>query len=88
MKVAKIDDVKAAFEKYCGALNMGLVDSIIKNLPTQELSEDAVEVVRCKDCRYSGVTSSFPFYRYCIYDMKLQRHVEDSGYCDLGHRRE
>ena len=48
---------------------------------------DAVEVVRCKDCKFSRPLKSIPRYRYCV---ALEDVINSSGdfYCARGAKME
>lgn len=52
----------------------------IKNAPTI----DAVEIVRCKDCKYLGIKDLV--YRYCKY--RMTGIIMPNDYCSYGERKE
>lgn len=47
---------------------------------------DAVEVVRCTDCRY-GLKSSHMLQRKCICPETPAHFVRDDGFCNFGKKR-
>lgn len=48
-------------------------------------AEDAVEVVRCKDCKHRYMDGDVTHYYWCrLHD----RPVDDADYCAWGERRE
>lgn len=57
------------------------VADIVENLPTV----DAVEVVRCKNCRHRGIVGGG--YRWCEAWSRIQT-MGDDGFCNFGERRE
>lgn len=71
---------------YCGEneYNDGVADGFllarddVKQAPTI----DAVEVVRCKDCKYYESKCDYPF---CYY---TENNVETDDYCSFGEKRE
>ena len=79
-----IDELKCARE-IRDALNipMGFVLTTLENVPTA----DAVEIVRCKDCKYSRVIKRF---RRCEHpnDATPICSIDDMHYCSYGERRE
>ena len=72
-------------------------ESIIECLK-QAPTVDAVEVVRCKDCKHRGDDVYCPMcFEECIeyeddgyseYDYLVHDHTTDDGFCDRGERRE
>ena len=71
----KIDDV---------AVDLGLT---IADMPTT----DVVEVVRCKDCKYSEVADNGRFHNkiYCLQPAPIKQIVEteENRFCSYGDRR-
>lgn len=61
-------------------------DIVIEDAPTI----DAVEVVRCRDCKYGCelIDANGYHYRLCNYKNAHGMMVEDSGYCKWGERKE
>lgn len=60
------------------------------DMAIEALSAEAVQVVRCKDCRFSETyqnDSSGVMALYCK-AFTLQRMVADDNYCSYGERRE
>lgn len=50
----------------------------------EEPAVDAVEVVRCKDCKYYHTHSQIP--GMCYYGTEM-RHMHDDDFCSKGERR-
>lgn len=54
-------------------------------------AEDAVDVVRCKECKHRGTSYDCPF-RHLIFTEAEGYHYEDvttdDGYCSFGERKE
>ena len=59
-----------------GSVTRYIIKSILKDTPTV----DAVEVVRCKDCKHLG-RPSCAMDTYCF-------DVTEEGFCSYGERRE
>ena len=60
-----------------------VVGQTIKRYLKRQSAVDAVEVVRCKDCRYGEDFGEECFCHYCGSDWNLPDH-----YCSYGERRE
>ena len=77
---------------YMDALDK--VESVIREFPTV----DAVEVVRCKDCKHRGYDSHCPMCfveeieydddGYTETDFIYHNNTTDDGFCDRGEREE
>lgn len=71
-------------------------DELIKSAPTElgvpiwQIEDaptvDAVEVVRCKDCKW--YERKFPWNRHSYECSYLEAPMDDNDYCSLGERRE
>lgn len=60
----------------------GGIEKAIDDTPTV----DAVEVVRCKDCKHYYAD---PWgYGNCVFEGGVSRRTKDSDYCSWGERRE
>ena len=81
LEVISID----AITLYQMGFNAGLhrAEAEIELLPTA----DAVEVVRCKDCKYWHSPEGNDAH-YCYLDYGLQGIVPEEDYCSYGERRE
>lgn len=66
-----------SFDKFATQI----VPSIINNAPTV----DAVEVVRCKDCKYSTPDIMSEDYRAC---WERNTVMPNDGFCSYGKRKE
>ena len=67
-----------------GFFNQDLNVPKIFDLLYSQPSADVVEVVRCRDCRYSDVYGKNCF---CEYDPIETKSVSPNGYCNYGERR-
>lgn len=70
--------------RHCeSALAFGHCYSMVKKAP----AVDAVEVVRCRECRYFSESGERPeLYGFChLYPLALSRL--SNGFCDMGERR-
>lgn len=89
--------IKEQKEKETGAYSKGrnkgliIAGSIINNkevLPTA----DVVEVVRCKDCKYSEVADNGIIHNkiYCLQPAPIKQIVEteENRFCSYGERRD
>ena len=56
----------------------------IENAPTI----DAVEVVRCKDCKHRREICSMRYIEMMGEDERIHDYSTDNGYCSWGERRE
>lgn len=65
-----------------GAIGFVVDSEVIRRLPTV----DAVEVVRCKDCKYFGTPHGIPVCG-CFYGLGLPDHSGDD-FCSYGERKE
>lgn len=72
-------EVADAVWSVTGDVNVAKVWDQLRNLP----SADAVEVVKCRDCRYFN--STFPLLHMC--DISWMKMKPDE-YCSLGERKE
>lgn len=52
------------------------------------LSADAVEVVRCKDCKHRRDICSMRYIEMVGEDERIHDYSTDNGYCSWGERRE
>ena len=71
-------------ETGCSITYKAVPVEVIENAPTI----DAVEVVRCKDCKHRGDPIAC---RMLVYDGKTQQlsdWTRDNGFCDFGVMRE
>ena len=75
---ALLDDIIAAGENGgMGALIVGTLRRYVLRQP----AVDAVEVVRCKDCKY------FKYGDYCVGDKMEHSHARENDFCSYGERR-
>lgn len=72
---------KSVFSRVFSALD---IEELLSCVPTVE---DAVEVVRCKDCKHwgDGYTNTDEFVNACS---RGKYYVGANGYCVYGERRE
>lgn len=76
-------------------------NELMKLIPTEEMVSkyavanaptiDAVEVVRCKDCKYLNIINKAPLYAYCgksNYIFHLFEEDTREHFCSWGERRE
>lgn len=64
-------------------MDMGLVRQAVERMP----AVDAVEVVRCKDCRRFKPHEERPEFGFCkLYPLGLAKH--ENGFCEHGERKE
>ena len=75
MRFIDADALIAAFDAE------GVETEIIEDAPTV----DAVEVVRCKDCKWYAHDEDFAF---CDNYTSLMDHVGDETFCSYGERRD
>ena len=60
------------------------IDAIVEAAPTV----DAVEVVRCKDCKYAHMTYGGEC-KYCdVWEAEGEMYLDGDFYCAFGERRE
>lgn len=85
----RLIDVNDALEQLCKYCNCGCYEECdyrcsefydISNIP----AVDAVEVVRCKECKHSEI---FDTLLYCDHTRGLAGMVLPNGFCYLGERR-
>lgn len=84
------------FGKYSDGMQLA-INTCIELLNSQR-TVDAVEVVRCKDCKHRGEEVECPMYfvkkiewdddGYTEYDYVPYDHTVDDGFCDRGERGE
>ena len=53
----------------------------------QEPAVDAVEVVRCKDCKYAGINENHPKKPLLCYMTRMCGRVNPNWYCWQGERK-
>ena len=70
-------------ESGCGVNYKAVPVKAIEAAP----SVDAVEVVRCKDCKFSKPLETIPSYRYCI-ALNDAINFGDDFYCARGKKME
>ena len=66
-------------------------ERIIKSLAKAINPQDAIEVVRCKDCKYLNIINKAPLYAYCgksNYIFHLFEEDTREHFCSWGERRE
>ena len=84
MRLVKVDEIKLPqgfFEKID---NVPKFYEWLDTLPTV----DAVEVVRCKDCKYALMTYGGEC-KYCdVWDAEGEMYLDGDFYCAFGERRE
>lgn len=64
---------------------------IVKSLAKAINPQDAIEVVRCKDCKYLNIINKAPLYAYCgksNYIFHLFEEDTREHFCSWGERRE
>ena len=88
--VGLIDDLAAAVAR--DELS-GLSFSVVKRYIMRQDAVDAVEVVRCKDCKHHDKKLLFAYdhrdeYAYCCLKDAYPRSVNKYGFCNYGERRE
>lgn len=84
MRLVKVDEIKLPqgfFEKID---NVPKFYEWLDTLPTV----DAVEVVRCKDCKYAHMTYGGEC-KYCdVWEAEGEMYLDGDFYCAFGERRE
>lgn len=83
MRLIDIEDMALLKNVSCGGLSAKKLWKMIKEQPTI----DAVEVVRCKDCKSSRVYGKTTQWLACE-DVMEGQATDPDGYCYLGERRE
>ena len=73
---ADAKDLKERININFGSVTRFIVKSILKDAPTI----DAVEVVRCKDCKFYGNEDDCPLLSFANY-------TESMDFCSCGERR-
>jgi hypothetical protein len=68
----------------CENIVREVVEDAIQRLP----SADAVEVVRCKDCKHRRDICSMRYIEMVGEDERIHDYSTDNGYCSWGERRE
>lgn len=66
-------------------------ERIIKSLAKAINPQDAIEVVRCKDCKYLNIINKAPLYAYCgksNYIFHLFEEDTREHFCSWGEKRE
>lgn len=58
------------------------------DMAIEALSADAVEVVRCKDCKHRRDICSMRYIEMVGEDERIHDYSTDNGYCSWGERRE
>ena len=58
-----------------------------RKLMEKDPAVDAVEVVRCKDCKYCLIDNSDRKYHLCMRSLRRER-VKLGDYCSFGERKE
>lgn len=80
--------VKVASKECCELRGVfGRIEDGLNELPTV----DAVEVVRCKDCKYLSIINKAPLYAYCgksNYIFHLFEEDTREHFCSWGERKE
>lgn len=102
MRLIDLDSLIAGFNKrccgeccgceedYCGSGNDGCGCRVIDEAPTV----DAVEVVRCRDCKWYHNANDKYFPRTCDHWSEMFYHYEDwesvdeNGFCSWGERKD
>ena len=80
MRLIDIEDMALLKTVSCGGLSAKKLWKRIKEQPTI----DAVEVVRCKDCKHRYMDGEVTHYYWCrLHD----RPVDDTDYCAWGEER-
>ena len=80
--VENYDRERCASEENCKLCERGcLWRKVLTVAPTV----DAVEVVRCKDCKHHDIFNDLP---YCNHTRGLAGSVSQDGYCYLGERKD
>ena len=64
-----------------GSIQRNMLYAVMQWLD-QQPRQDAIKVVRCKDCRY------FEYGDYCSHDKMEQDFCREDDYCSYGERRE
>lgn len=83
MRLIDIEDMALLKTVSCGGLSAKKLWKRIKEQPTI----DAVEVVRCKDCKWYKKIVEKSKSGLCHYDL-VARCLHDEDYCSHGERRE
>lgn len=81
MRLIDIEDMALLKTVSCGGLSAKKLWKRIKEQPTI----DAVEVVRCKDCKHKYVSGNGTTQFYVCDFMDAQ--YEDNGFCHHGERK-
>lgn len=66
--------------------NSGVLGEFAKFLIKKQPAVDAVEVVRCKNCKYNG-TNNCPTFNEA-FDGKDWQTLENNDYCSYGERKD
>ena len=80
-------EVRKIIREEVKAEGKRIVESLVKAINPQ----DAVEVVRCKDCKYLDIINEVPEYAYCrkhIHTFRLWEEDTREHFCSWGERRE
>ena len=82
-----IDTLKRTQRSAKGLSGLGLAIDIIETFPTRE----AIQLIRCKDCKFFLDLCYLPQYGYCTIDnndiVRNPKHMEYDGFCSRGVRR-
>ena len=94
-KLVYIDSVEQALNKAYGEGNLLRIGRILKNVS----AVDAVEVVRCKDCKYWGDEDGISekdgirfarcnIHNHCMHGEYIGGCPKEDDFCSFGERRE
>lgn len=80
-----IDGDKLISTLVWGHYGLGNHLQIVQKAVDDMRGEDAVPIIRCKDCRYCVEKKSTAIKKHCIW---WYRSVDDDDYCSRAERRE
>lgn len=70
----------------CRKENMTMTTETVIGTICHAPAVDAVEVVRCKDCRWSVFNNHY--WGKCTYMVRPSLYITEDGYCSSGERKE
>ena len=81
----RLIDADALSKKLCETTIFIKDGEVFQRMINDAPSADAVEVVRCKDCRHSRIEGDATLFMWCGY---WNKPTDGNRYCSDGERRE
>ena len=78
-----VDADELTFDRLTDSICQGQAEDVVAEAPTI----DAVPVVRCGECKYSGESLFYPTEMACKYHLGHTYYTEPDRFCYFGERR-